>query len=302
VERIRVSIASRFEQWDPVGRNRAWQRWPLTRLAAWGALLTRPPRPASAARPPWRAARRIAVAATLVVALLVLVMAFLDMWVLTEARRLSPAAIARFQEVTRFGLSGWFLWPLGLLLLALMLLPAERLRPVSRVLYSAVVVRVSFLFLAIALPGLFVTTAKRLIGRGRPFVGGEAANGFNYHPFAWSSEYASFPSGHATTAFSVLVAFGALWPSLRPVLWIYALLIALSRVMVAAHHPSDVIAGAVIGTIGALLVREWFAERRLAFFVGSDGRVHPLPGPFIWRIGRLIRALAAGARSDVTAR
>ena len=68
-----------------------------------------------------------------------------------------------------------------------------------------------------------------------------------------------------------LVAIGAIWPQARALMWIYAVLIALSRVVVTAHHPSDVIAGAIVGASGALLVRNWFAARRLGFAVGSDG-------------------------------
>ena len=33
------------------------------------------------------------------------------------------------------------------------------------------------------------------------------------------------------------------------------------------------------GVLGALLVREWFAARRLAFVHAADGRIRPLPGP-----------------------
>jgi hypothetical protein len=37
-----------------------------------------------------------------------------------------------------------------------------------------------------------------------------------------------------------------------------------------------------VGSAGALLVRGWFASRRLAFTVGSDATIHRLPGPS-WR-------------------
>jgi hypothetical protein len=40
-----------------------------------------------------------------------------------------------------------------------------------------------------------------------------------------------------------------------------------------------VVAGAIVGSVGALLVRNWFAARRLGFLVGSDGVVRTLPGP-----------------------
>jgi undecaprenyl-diphosphatase len=59
-------------------------------------------------------------------------------------------------------------------------------------------------------------------------------------------------------------------------------LIAISRVAVGAHYPSDVVAGAVVGVLGALVVRNWWAVRRLAFAVGPDGTVRTLPGPS-WR-------------------
>ena len=107
---------------------------------------------------------------------------------------------------------------------------------------------------------------------------------FTYEPYAWKGAFASFPSGHTTTAFAVLVAFGALFPRLRPVLWVYAILIGISRVVISTHYPSDVIGGALLGAFGALLVRNWFAERRLAFYVASDGEVRPCSGPSLTRL------------------
>ena len=76
-------------------------------------------------------------------------------------------------------------------------------------------------------------------------------------------------------------------------MWIYALLIAVSRVVITAHHPSDVLAGAIVGALGALLVRNWLAARRLGFTVGSDGLVRPMPGPS-WR--RIVQAVARRLR------
>jgi undecaprenyl-diphosphatase len=46
-----------------------------------------------------------------------------------------------------------------------------------------------------------------------------------------------------------------------------------------AHHPSDVVAGALTGVVGAMLVRYWFAARRLGFKIGRDGSIEPLAGP-----------------------
>ena len=69
----------------------------------------------------------------------------------------------------------------------------------------------------------------------------------------------------------MLVAVGTLWPRARTVALVYALAIAASRIIVTAHYPTDVLAGAIVGTVGALMVRRWFALRRLGFSIGPDG-------------------------------
>jgi len=43
-----------------------------------------------------------------------------------------------------------------------------------------------------------------------------------------------------------------------------------------AHHPSDVVAGALIGVVGAMAVRYWFAARRLGFAIRRNGEIVPL--------------------------
>jgi undecaprenyl-diphosphatase len=55
--------------------------------------------------------------------------------------------------------------------------------------------------------------------------------------------------------------------------------IAASRLVLLAHHPSDVVAGALIGVIGAMLVRYWFAARGLLFTIGDHGKILPPAAP-----------------------
>ena len=175
-------------------------------------------------------------------------------------------------------------------MIALLATPA--LPRMSRGVLAALAVRLGFLFFAIGLPGLVFTVGKRLIGRARPFVEG-SANPLIYRPLGWNVEYASLPSGHAIDAFAAAMAIGALWPRARFVLWTYAVLIAVSRVVLTAHFPSDVMVGAVVGVIGALLVRDWYAARRLAFVLCADGTVRPWPGPSFARIKRVAGQLIA---------
>jgi membrane-associated phospholipid phosphatase len=79
------------------------------------------------------------------------------------------------------------------------------------------------------------------------------------------------------------------WPHLRSVMLIYAVTIGASRLVLLAHHPSDVVAGALVGVIGAMLVRYWFAARHLAFTIRRDGAIEPLAGPSLGHLKRVAR-------------
>jgi membrane-associated phospholipid phosphatase len=234
--------------------------------------------------------RSLAIAAAVMLVGFVICVVFIDGPVARVVSHAPPWLVWPFQQITDFGLSGWFLWPLGLLFLTLAALPP--LTGISQAVLAAVMVRVGFLFLAIGVPGLTVSIVKRMIGRARPMVTGHI-DPFAFAPFIWRAAYASLPSGHATTAFSVLVAFGTLWPRARTALLLYALAISASRVMVMAHYPSDVLAGAVVGGFGAILVRSYFASRRLAFGETMQGAPMAFPGPSRRRIKALGRELLA---------
>jgi undecaprenyl-diphosphatase len=252
------------------------------------ATLLRPPRGPVA----WPSPTQLLVGAGVAVAAVIATMLVADAWSVSHARRLPEALREAASRFTDLGKGGWFLWPTGILLLALAAIDSPALARFSRGILAAFAVRLGFVFTAIAFPGLIETIGKRLVGRARPFVRGDDA--FAFVPFSWSAAYASLPSGHATTAFSALVAIGAIFPQARALMWIYAGLIALSRVVVTAHYPSDVIAGAVIGTAGALLVRNWFAARRLGFTVKSDGSIQAMPGP---SVARIVKAVARRAHT-----
>jgi undecaprenyl-diphosphatase len=215
----------------------------------------------------------------------------IDAWSISVVMRLPLWLTELFNHVTDLGRSVWFLAPIAVILTLMAALASPVLSLMSQRVLAAIAVRLGFLFWAIALPGLVFTIVKRLIGRARPLVGG--SDPFLYLPLGWKVEYASFPSGHATDAFAATTAIGALWPKTRPLMWTYAILIAVSRVMVTAHFPSDVLAGAIAGTLGALLVRGWFAARRLAFTASPDHPIKPMPGPSFARLRRVFRELIA---------
>jgi undecaprenyl-diphosphatase len=189
--------------------------------------------------------------------------------------------------LTDFGKSAYVLWALfGLM--AVVLIASAAMHSTARSLLLGLGTRLQFLFFAVLLPALTGELIKWAVGRGRPFVGGEA-NAFNFQHFGGGEAYASFPSGHANTAFALAFAVSALWPRTRAVMLVYALIICATRLVLLAHHPSDVVAGALIGVIGAMVVRYWFAARRLGFAIERDGAIVALPGPSLERLKRVAR-------------
>jgi undecaprenyl-diphosphatase len=160
---------------------------------------------------------------------------------------------------------------------------------------AAIQVRLALIFLAVGVPGLLAAIAKRLIGRIRP-PAFETHGHLAFEPIGWKAIAQGFPSGHATTAFAAAVVLGMLWPRARVPLYVLAGLIALSRVVLGSHYPSDAIAGAMFGTVAAALVVRAFAKRRLAVKVSAAGRVEAMAGPSLARLIALAGSIRAALR------
>jgi membrane-associated phospholipid phosphatase len=249
-------------------------------LVRWIAVMVRSPR----ARLPRVSTGAFAVFG-LVLAVIIASMFLFDTKAI-EWARLEPLWLHDFaDEITNYGRSSTFLYPFGFVLLLLAAVLSPWLTKMGQGVLAALAVRFGFLFVAIGLPSLFATVIKRLIGRARPYVGSHD-DPFAYMPFIWKPEYASMPSGHATTAAAAAIAVGAVWPRLRPLMWLYALVIMASRILIFVHHPSDVLGGAVVGVVGALMVRRWFAARRLGF---SPADLQPYAWPSRRRVWETLR-------------
>ncbi|TNJ57146.1 phosphatase PAP2 family protein [Paenibacillus hemerocallicola] len=96
---------------------------------------------------------------------------------------------------------------------------------------------------ALAISHIPVAIVKRKYPRRRPYLVLPETN-IGKNPLTDHS----FPSGHSTAIFSVVVPFIAAAPVLGLVLLPLASLVSLSRIYLGLHYPSDCAAGIAIGT------------------------------------------------------
>ncbi len=107
------------------------------------------------------------------------------------------------------------------------------------------------LFVAMAFSALAATFLKMLTSRARPseFI----ETGAMWKAFAGfaSSRFNSFPSAHSASAFAFAAVLAAAYPRASVVLYVFAALCAVSRILTHQHYPSDVLAGAALGVWSA---------------------------------------------------
>jgi undecaprenyl-diphosphatase len=103
-----------------------------------------------------------------------------------------------------------------------------------------------------------------LLGVESGLVNGPVKSLFRRHRPAWEQERprrlrrprtTSFPSGHASAAFTAAGVLAQNDP-LAPLYYAIGAVMAGSRVYVKIHHPSDVVAGALVGIVLARVARK----------------------------------------------
>lgn len=110
---------------------------------------------------------------------------------------------------------------------------------------------------AVVVSGAIVAVVKGTTGRMRPFAAPGDADEFSPGRGFTNGAFASFPSGHTTAAFATATVLArevhaarVPWSgAMEAALFGGAAFVGFSRVYQAQHWPSDVIAGATLGTI-----------------------------------------------------
>lgn len=213
-------------------------------------------------------------------------MASVDLPLADVMRGLDPEIVLFFNALTKAGDSKYWLVPIALCLPFLIATRQATADGSLRRMLSWGTSALVFIFVAVAGSGLLVDVLKALFGRARPRLWVEA-DIYGFAPLNfYDSLYASFPSGHATTAFAVATAVACFFPRLRNLLWLLAVPVAMSRVVIVRHYLSDVIAGAVIGALFTLWLRDHYARRGWVF-VRQHGTVRlRAPGQLLFSKAR----------------
>ncbi|MGB1091501.1 MAG: phosphatase PAP2 family protein [Oceanobacter sp.] len=91
---------------------------------------------------------------------------------------------------------------------------------------------------------LIYSQLKKRLVRQRPFISFEAIRAHTA-----PLDYYSFPSGHTMNAVNFAVMVSYFFPELMILVIPFAFLVALSRVILGMHYPTDVLVGATLGSL-----------------------------------------------------
>ncbi|MDX6728549.1 MAG: hypothetical protein QOK49_3354 [Baekduia sp.] len=131
---------------------------------------------------------------------------------------------------------------LGMLVVAFIVAAGNRRRDIRRAVVAA--------GLSAGLGLAIAQVVSRLVDRPRPFVSHPHA----VHLFAQHAADAGFPSDHTTAAFAIGIALVLRFRTWGAVVLVLGTLLAITRVGMAIHYPTDVLGGAVVGALAAVIL------------------------------------------------
>ena len=183
-----------------------------------------------------------------------------DMALRDYALRADPTVKALLRQITQMGNSALPLGIGGGLWLGLAVL-GRNWRGLRETVLRRAQGCVLFVMASVALSGALASLLKQVIGRARPMTDG-GAGVYQFKLLAFDSAWASFPSGHATTATAMMLALAMIFPRHAVACGTIGLLGAASRALLGVHWASDVIAGVALGTVVTLALRSRFEAGR----------------------------------------
>jgi len=160
-----------------------------------------------------------------------------------------------FNQITDFA-SGWIWYPAALLGIGAAYLQ-HKVRTPNPAGWIREVRAWTFMIVTMASSGIFINVLKLAVGRERPrLLFRDGTSGF--HPFNLNLTDCGFPSGHTQSICTAMLTLAFIYPPLRPLLFIVAVMVSASRIVIGAHYAGDVTAGIYIAVAATLLWKQWF--------------------------------------------
>lgn len=201
-----------------------------------------------------------------------------DEWSIIFIRESAAPVVAVFGAITDIALARLYFYPAILLALAggLVLGLSRRNRRSHKARFYLQIIFNQALFGAasILLVRVIIGLLKITFGRARPELM-QPGRAYDFGFLEFDNLHWSFPSGHAATAGVITVILILWFPRLRLLALMLGVVLAISRVVIEKHYPSDVVAGFAIGALVTLFLARWLALHG-RFFSLHAGRLIPV--------------------------
>lgn len=115
------------------------------------------------------------------------------------------------------------------------------------------------LVIALVTNSVIVNIIKYAVNRERPFIHNQLIEKLS------TGGSPSFPSGHTSDAFMIAFSVSLLFARQKCwllLIWVWALLVAYSRIVLGVHYPSDVLGSILIGMLIAFIVNYYFKKKK----------------------------------------